>query len=160
MKSLPKFAFLGLLLLATTAAEAASITWTDTINFSPNVYISQWNPGADAVANFPLKLDPLSATGVDSLALVALEGGGELQSSGIVSVLDNADLDKRHPPKPKHKPKPKPTTVPEPGVLSLIGLGLLALALVTRRTHRLHAAAIDAEGVSATTSRPYRAAAN
>ena len=142
MKSLPKSAILGLLLLlAAPAAEAASIASTDATNFNPNAYISQWqaglNPGADAVADFPLKSELLNIPGVDSpVSVTTPEGDAGLQSSGIVSLLNEADHDKLDKLKPKHKPKP-PTTVPEPGALSLIGLGLLALALMTGRTRRL-----------------------
>jgi hypothetical protein len=152
MKSLPKFAILGLLLLlAAPATEAAAITSTDTINFNSNAYISQWpanlNSGTDAVTKFPLQPDRLDSGEVDSPA-TATDGNSPLQSSGIVSLLDKVDRDKPHPP----KPKPKPTTVPEPGALSLIGLGLFALALMMRRTRRLRSATLTAEGVSVTSN--------
>jgi hypothetical protein len=159
MKSSPKLSILGglLLLLVTGAAEATPVTSADAANFNPNVYISQWNaglnPAADAVANISLNLNLLSSSGNDSLALVAPAGDAQLQSTGtlavtIVSLLDKVDLDKRH-----HKPKPP--TVPEPGVLSLIGLGLLALALVTRGTRRLRAAVVTTgEAFSAATTHP------
>ena len=162
MKSLPKFAILGLLLLlAPPATEAASITSTDAINFNPNAYISQWqaglNPGAAAVTQFPRQPDLLNFAEVDSLASVAAtDGNSRLQSSEIVSLLNKADRDKPHPP----KPKPKPPTVPEPGALSLIGLGLLALALMMRRTRRLRSATLTAEAVSVATNNPYRVAAS
>jgi hypothetical protein len=147
MKSSPNLSILGaLLLLAPGATEATPITWTDTINFTPNVYISQWNaglnPAADVVANFSLNLDPLGSSGPDSLVLVAPEGDVRSQRAGtlevtIVSLLDK-DKDKD---KGKDKDKDhKPATVPEPGILSLIGLGLLAVALVTRGTRRMRAA--------------------
>jgi hypothetical protein len=142
MKSLPKSAILGLLLLlAAPAIEAASIASTDATNFNPKAYISQWQagltPGADAVANFPLQPGLLNTPGVDSPASVTTpEGDAGLQSSGIVSLLNEVDRDKPDKPKHKHKPKP-PATVPEPGALSLIGLGLLALALMTGRARRL-----------------------
>jgi hypothetical protein len=140
MKSLPKSAILGLLLLlAAPATEAVSIASTDATNFNPNAYVSQWqaglNPGADAVAGLPLKSGLLNIPGVDSpVSVTTPEDDAGLQSSGIVSLLNEVDRDKLD--KPKHKPKP-PTTVPEPGALSLIGLGLLALALMTGRTRRL-----------------------
>ena len=140
MKSLPKSAILGLLLLlAAPATEAASIASTDATNFNPNAYVSQWqaglNPGADAVADLPLKSGLLNIPRVDSpVSVTTPEDDAGLQSSGIVSLLNEVDRDKLD--KPKHKPKP-PTTVPEPGALSLIGLGLLALALMTGRTRRL-----------------------
>jgi len=140
MKSLPQSAILGLLLLlAAPATEAASIASTDATNFNPNAYVSQWqaglNPGADAVADLPLKSGLLNIPRVDSpVSVTTPEDDAGLQSSGIVSLLNEVDRDKLD--KPKHKPKP-PTTVPEPGALSLIGLGLLALALMTGRTRRL-----------------------
>ena len=137
MKPSPKLSILGgLLLLATGATQATPITWTDTINFSPNGYISQWNaglsPAADTATNFSLNLDLLSPSGTDTLASLAPAGDVQLQSTGIVSLLDTVNTNKRH----HHDP----ATVPEPGVLSLIGFGLLALALVTRGRRRVRAA--------------------
>ena len=134
MKPSPNLSILGaLLLLATGVTQATPITSIDAINFSPNVFISQWNaglnPAADTVTNFSLNRDLLSASG-NSHALVAPAGDIQLQSTGIVSLLD------KYKDKYKHH---KPATVPEPGVLSLIGLGLLALGLVTRGTRRSRA---------------------
>jgi len=161
MNSLPKFSLLGLLLLlAAPATEAAFIASTDAIDLNTNAYISQWraglNPGADAVANFPLKHDLLE---VDSPASVMTSAGdSRLQSAAMVSLLDKAYRDK--PGKPKPKPKPTPATVPEPGALSLIGLGLLALALMLRRTRRLRSDTFTAETASNATNNPYGAAAS
>jgi hypothetical protein len=152
MKSAAKLSILSvLLLLASRATEAIPISSADTGSFDPNGYISRWHasldPGADAVGNFSPDLPLLSSSGTDSLTLVAPDGDAQAQSTGtmsvtIVSLLDQ-DRDKSH-----HHPKPP--TVPEPGALGLIGLGLLALTLVTRGARRLRAAVAPAADAAST----------
>lgn len=152
MKSSTKLSILGALLLLTAyTAQATPITWTDTINFSPDVYLLQWNaalnPATDASGNFSLNLDQLGAAANGSLTGTAWDGlmsAGDAQWQGtgalaetIVDLLESLDLEKE---KHHHHKGGGPETVPEPGILSLLGLGLLALAFATRRTRRLRAA--------------------
>jgi len=155
MKSAVKLSILSaLLLLATRATEATPISSADTSSFNPNGYISRWHasldPAADAVGNFSLDLPLLSSSGTDSLALVAPDGDARLQSTGTMAVTIVSLLDEDRDKGDKSHHHRKPPTVPEPGALGLIGLGLLALALVRRGARRLRAAVVPTADAAST----------
>jgi len=73
----------ALLFLAAHAAQATPMSWTDTVTFNPNVYVTQWtgfvykqslisdgyNPAVDSISSYSLSLDLVNGSG-GFLALV------------------------------------------------------------------------------------------
>ena len=122
MNSLQKPLIAVVLLLGASGTWATPIMWTDTTGLNPSAYTT--------LSGSALGISDARITLTGDQSLIVL-----LEDQGLMALLAGKDDKKCD--NDRGDPKRCKRTVPEPGALSLIGLGIVGVALAIRRTRRL-----------------------